>query len=648
MFPKARARLERRLVALIVAITVVPLALLVWLGWRLIQQDRLLEQQQIQQRVEHAADLLVAALQRAIADADRYLGPHLDPLPDGAVAVTFRRQDVEVVPVDRVAFVPIPHPLPEPAAAVFARGEALEFRQRDLTAASASYSELAKSHDPSIRAGALLRLGRTLANAGRPDEALAVYARLVEIEGVAVDTVPVELIARYARCRLLQEIHRDADLRAEADALGQRLRSGRWSLTRSIYALYARDAATWLGASGTALESETLGDAVDALWQAWRSSKTDGEPAAGRKTIEVDDRTLTVSWHASADAYRALVATPRFVESHWLTTLESIGQDQHISFALRDATGKRSLGPAALTTGATALRSAADNGLPWTIVASSLQPAPEHREFQLRQRLLMAGFVVLLSMASVAGYVMVRAVSRELAVVRLQSDFVAAVSHEFRTPLTALRQFTDMLRDRRDLDDAHRRMAYDAQSRATDRLTRLVESLLDFGRMEAGARSYHFELRDCADLVRRVVEEFQPDANVTGHAISLQGQAPGLVEIDDEAMSRAVRNLLDNAVKYSPQPSPIEVALDRRNGHVVISVRDHGIGISPQEQAHIFTKFHRGDQARLKGIKGTGIGLAMVREIVQAHRGSVEVASEPGKGSLFTLVLPVAEPGNPT
>jgi len=647
MFPKARARLERRLVALIVAITVVPLAILVWLGWRLIQQDRLLEQQQVQQRVEHAADLLVAALQRALADADRYLGPRPDPLPDGAVVVTFRHQEVEIVPVDRVAFVPIPHALPEPPTAAFASGEALEFRQRDLTAASSSYSELAKSGDPRIRAGALLRLGRTLANAGRTEEALAAYARLRDIDGVAVDTVPVDLIARYARCRLLEELHRAVELRAEADDLGQRLRSGRWSLTRSIYTLYASDVARWLGASGTALEAETLGDAVDALWQGWRSSKTDGEPAAGRKTVDVEDRTFTVSWQVSPDAYRALVATPRFVESQWLTALESIGQDQHTSFGLRDATGKRSVGPAAVTTSVPALRSAADSGLPWTIVASSVQPAPEHREFQLRQRLLIAGLIVVLAMAAVAGYAIVRAVGRELAVVRLQSDFVAAVSHEFRTPLTALRQFTDMLRDNRNLDDAHRQIAYDAQSRATDRLTRLVESLLDFGRMEAGARSYHFELRDCADLVRRVVEEFQSDANATGHAISLQGHPTGLVEIDDEAMSRAVRNLLDNAVKYSPQPSPIEVGLDRQNGHVTISVRDYGLGISPHEKAHIFTKFHRGDQARLKGIKGTGIGLAMVQEIVHAHRGRVEVTSEPGQGSLFTLVLPVAESGDP-
>ena len=96
-------------------------------------------------------------------------------------------------------------------------------------------------------------------------------------------------------------------------------------------------------------------------------------------------------------------------------------------------------------------------------------------------------------------------------------------------------------------------------------------------------------------------------------------------------------------MKYSPTPSPVEVGLERRNGQVFISVHDHGIGIPAHERAGVFVKFHRGDQARVLGIKGTGIGLAMVDEIVRAHHGHVDVASEPGAGSTFTIVLPVRE-----
>jgi signal transduction histidine kinase len=287
-----------------------------------------------------------------------------------------------------------------------------------------------------------------------------------------------------------------------------------------------------------------------------------------------------------------------------------------------------------------ATRSAAESALPWNIVTASLDPPDEEREFTLRRRLLIAGLVLLVAMALMASYLIVRAVSRELAVARLQSDFVAAVSHEFRTPLTALRQFTDMLREQPVLADDRRRVAYDAQSRATDRLTRLVEALLDFGRMEGGVRHYQFEPRDCMELVRRVVDDFRDEARATGHDVEFRANGDTQVDVDDEAISRAVRNLLNNAVKYSPEPSSVEVRVDRRNGQVFISVHDRGIGIPSHERAKIFTKFHRGEQSRILGIKGTGIGLAMVDEIVRAHHGRVDVDSEPGQGSTFTIVLP--------
>jgi two-component system phosphate regulon sensor histidine kinase PhoR len=258
--------------------------------------------------------------------------------------------------------------------------------------------------------------------------------------------------------------------------------------------------------------------------------------------------------------------------------------------------------------------------------------------------LLIAGFVMLVVMALSASYLIIRAVNRELAVARLQSDFVAAVSHEFRTPLTALRQFTDMLRDNErfapEQGRERRVLCYDAQSRATDRLTRLVESLLDFGRMESGVHRYTFERRDCTEFVKHVVDEFRNEVHPSGYSVEFRGDAAAPVELDSEALGRAVRNLLDNAVKYSPDRRDVEVAVHRSNGHVRIDVQDHGIGIPANERDVIFAKFQRGDQARKRGIKGTGIGLAMAAEIAKAHRGRVEVESEPGEGSTFTIVLP--------
>jgi two-component system phosphate regulon sensor histidine kinase PhoR len=228
-----------------------------------------------------------------------------------------------------------------------------------------------------------------------------------------------------------------------------------------------------------------------------------------------------------------------------------------------------------------------------------------------------------------------------MAVARLQSDFVSAVSHEFRTPLTTLRQFNDLLADDEKLPAEKRRSFHAAQTRATERLHRLVECLLDFGRMEAGRRPYQFQTLDAGALVRDVTEEFRGEVSPQGFSIEC-GPDDGVypVRADPEALERALHNLLDNAAKYSGAARGIEVAVGRDGASVSITVRDHGIGIPPAEQKRIFRKFVRGAAARKQGIPGTGIGLAMVSHIAEAHGGSVVVASAPGEGSTFTIALP--------
>jgi len=642
MFSKGTALPPRSLTALIIGITVVPLATLLWLGWRLLEQDRILESQQARQRVELAADLVVAALQRVLSSSEQRLAAGGDQWPEGTVVVTFRGGLVEAAPRERVAYLPVVKPLREAPDSTFAQGDELEFRKRDQTAAVKVFRELARSPDPAVRAGALLRLARNLFSAGRFHEALAAYASLSEMEGVAISGVPAGLIGRYARCKLLEETKRGTDLRSEAMLLGTGLHTGRWALTAPVYWLYAGDAARWTG-SPRERQAEVFGEAAGALWERWNSMRPGKRAPSGRESLTVDGQTLVVLWQISGGSFRALLAAPGFVKSQWLEAIAPVVKEQRILLGLRDSEGKIVFGTFGTGGALKATRSAAEAALPWSLAAWSIDPPGHGRDFALRRQLLIAGFVLLVSMALVASFLIFRAVSREFAVARLQSDFVAAVSHEFRTPLTALRQFTDMLREHGDLTDDRRRICYEAQSRATDRLTRLVESLLDFGRMEAGARPYVFGRRDCRELVDRVVADFRGEAQAAGYQIEFCGNGSAWIEADGEALSRAIWNLLDNAVKYSPDHRTVEVGLSRGEATVSISVRDRGIGVPAHERAAVFAKFQRGDEARTRGIKGTGIGLAMVEHIVKAHRGRVELESEPGKGSTFTIVLPVEE-----
>ena len=635
------ARPPAQLVALIAAITVVPLVTLLWLGWRLLEQDHLLERQQIRQRVERGADLIVAALQRAIVSDEQRLAGNTMPVPTGAVTVVFREGSIDVSPRDGVAYLPGVARLNEPPAAAFVRGDELEFRRQDQTGAIQAFRELTRSADSSIRTGAWLRLARSLQKAGRPDEALDAYARVADVDDVAVQGVPAGLVARYARCRLLEKQGRLADLRSEAATLETALHAGRWPLTAAVYSLYSVDAARWSGGDPARWrDAEAAAQAVAALWT--RSQIAPATAASSRESIDVDGRSFVIVALRANGVLRALVASPHFVESQWLAPLSSVAAQTHTVFALRDAAGKSVSGAMEANRSDAIARSSSETALPWTVIAASVHPPPEERDFAVRRRLLAAGFILLVLMALLASYLIVRAVSREVAVARLQSDFVSAVSHEFRTPLTSLRQFTEMLRENPAIDDQRRHVAYDALARATDRLMRLVESLLDFGRMQAGAHRYRFEPRDCTEVVRAVVDDFRGESAAAGYVIAFHGNGSAPVDIDEEAVSRAIRNLLDNAVKYSPDPQPIDVDVRRQNGAVAISVADRGIGIPAGEQTAIFSKFQRGEQARTRGIKGTGIGLAMVNEIVRAHQGHVEVASEPGRGSRFTIVLPVS------
>ena len=622
------------LVALIAGITVVPLVILVWLGWRLLEQDVALEQQQTQQRVERAADLIVAALRQKLSAAEQELESGRGPWPDGVLVADFRQEGVRVQ-AGRVAYLPtVPH-LPEASSSVFADGERLEFVGRSPDPAANWFRPLIDSPKRAVAAGALVRLGRTLSKAARFEDAAAAYQRLTTFDDVSVGGVPASLAGTYALGRLLKQQQRQPELHKLGVTLRDDLLNGRWPLPAAVYRLYARDALEWSGAVSRPAGSEVFAEALSTLWLRWNAIPPALRAPSTREIVTVGNDTLTVLTRTVDGASRFMISTPAVVESEWMAAIKPLSRAHHVQV---DAHG------GVAVDGARVRRGAADSGLPWTLMISSLQPPPEQSAFAFRRYSLIAGFALLLAMAALAGYSINRAVNRELTAARMQAEFVATVSHEFRTPLTTLRQFTDMLRDQPALSPERRSAAYEAQSRATERLTRLVESMLDFGRMEAGAHRYRFEARDCTTLVRRIVDEFASVARSSGHAVAFAGSSPAPVDADEEALSTAVRNLLDNAVKYSPQKHAVDVDVQRRNGDVFISVRDHGIGIPGDEQHQIFTKFHRGEQARTRGIKGTGIGLAMVQQIVKAHHGRVEVESSPGAGSTFTIVLPVRKP----
>jgi len=637
----------RSLMVLFFVVMLVPAVTLAVLGLRLLKQDRVLETQRLAELREAAADRVVRSLEQSLAATEQALAGEFNRNPSGltedSLAAILGPESIEAIPPNRLLYYPVAPPAKAPPGQPFREAEDYEFRQQDTERAAGAYRALCSSADAAVRAGALLRLARVSRRAGRRPEALDAYQALARIPSVSIEGSPAGLLARRARCAVLEELGRTADLRQEAKALQQDLRSGRWRLDRPTYLHAAGQVSRWLPSdSGAAPEPEALTAAVEWLWQRWTQAPREELPPAGRQTLAFAGVSLTVLWRSTPDRLVALVAGPGYFERYWRASLGPMLRSARVDVFLTGPGGSLMLGGKLPQNQAKTQRSPSETGLPWGLVVVHSDPQAVLEEFAARRQLLLAGLGVIALLVMAGGYFIWRTIRRELAVAQLQTDFVSAVSHEFRTPLTSLRHISELLLEDDDLPAEKRRSFYQAQGRAAERLHRLVESLLDFARMEAGARPYRFQRLEAGALVQALVEDFREAAGSQGSDLECRVEAGGHpVDADPDAFTRALWNLLDNAVKYSGNAHAILVEVARREGSVAISVRDRGPGIPRSEQKAIFRKFVRGAQARAHGVKGSGIGLAMVRHIVEAHHGVIELLSAAGKGSTFTILLPV-------
>jgi two-component system phosphate regulon sensor histidine kinase PhoR len=233
---------------------------------------------------------------------------------------------------------------------------------------------------------------------------------------------------------------------------------------------------------------------------------------------------------------------------------------------------------------------------------------------------------------------------RERNLSELQADFVSKVSHELRTPLTSIRMFTETLTLRRG-DAATEDRCIEALAKESARLQALIDRLLDWGRMEAGRRVFELRPQSVEAVIDEALAAFEPTRERRGLTLSIE-VGPGLPEVwcDRSAIVDALVNLLSNAYKYGGQPRHIWVGASVHERGVSFSVRDNGKGIARAEHKRIFEKFYRVDDLLSRQQEGSGLGLAIVQHVARAHRGKVEVDSEPGKGSVFSLVIPVRQP----
>lgn len=611
----------RVLSGLFLIVTLGPACGLVFLGLQLVDQDRALAAQRLTEVREQTADVSVASLIQTLAVDEQLLAEgSLAPAMD-ALLVTITADGFSKTTGGILLFEAEAASFPEAAREIFAVGEAEEFVSLRQAAAGVQYRALTKHPNPPVRAAAWMRVGRVERKLNKFDAAIAAYREAAKFSRVNFAGVPADLAARRATCVLLAASNRREELRVTAAALAHDLFAGKWRLDRAQYEAHAAELSHWCSCPRPAAQ-EALTTAALWLVENAPSHRTAGRQAVGP---------VTILWRREGDQLRALVAGADFARRRWIEPVAT-------KYGAHLWIGEGAESPRAIFRGAGA------TGLPWPVSVAVASPESVLSAFATRRRLLLAALALMIILVAGGSYVVVRAVGRELAVARLQADFVSAVSHEFRTPLTALSQAAEGLAENR-VPEGRREAYYATLTRATARLQRLVEQLLDFGRMEAGVTPYRLQIIQAGEVAISVVNEFRQEVERLGYSVELAVPKRCAILADRDAIGTALWNLLDNAVKYSGYSRTVWLEVVPEGDSILFRVRDRGLGIDPSEQRLIFRKFVRGEESKIAGIKGTGLGLAMVTHIINGHNGTITLDSAPGEGSTFTVWLPRATEG---
>ena len=253
--------------------------------------------------------------------------------------------------------------------------------------------------------------------------------------------------------------------------------------------------------------------------------------------------------------------------------------------------------------------------------------------------MLFAGIIVVMLIGII---LMLRAVMHESEISRMKSEFVSNVSHELKTPLALIRMFGETLDSGIVTEEKDKQKFYGIIRKESERLTHLINNVLDFSRMDAGVKEYNFREADLVEVVRSSLEAYKYQISDNGFKIESElPDEPVIQRIDKDAISQVLLNLLNNAVKYSDEEKYILVKVHKDQASALISVTDHGVGITKDQMKKIFDKFYRVSADLTKETRGSGLGLTLAKHIVEAHGGTIEVESVVGKGSMFTVRLPM-------
>jgi signal transduction histidine kinase len=524
------------------------------------------------------------------------------------------------------------------------QGEQQEFGKRDYAKASALYSQALQAAGNSVQAAhARLLLARTLAKSGEKREATAHYRKILAVGWDVTDEQGIPL-SFYAASGLLKTA---ADHRAVQERIQRESRSlHRYSptvayLLRDILLKLADSAPAAIAAAAND-EFQTLGAHIRYVEQALALQRDFPNLGLGRASTSPagNAEPLWVPYDGE-DPWLVSVAPA----SNRLPAIVIAVRAEDVFESLRNAEtlSNPSASQAQLLSDPSAKGEALGANFPGLKVSFPEQDASAlAKQWNPQRAFYLVTLLLVLSITLFAAYLLWRDVRREVRLAEVRSQFVSSVSHELKTPLTAIRMFAETLGMGRATDPKTQAEYLETIVNETERLTRLLNNVLDFSKIEQGKKIYRLEPTCLAEVAQAAARTMQYPLAQQGFRLRVDIEdALPTVRADPDAIEQAILNLLTNAMKYSGESREIDLKLQRHDRHAVIQVTDKGVGIPPAEQSRIFEKFYRVPSAENQRVPGTGLGLTLVQHIARAHGGRVEVQSEPGKGSTFSVHLPL-------
>jgi signal transduction histidine kinase len=525
-------------------------------------------------------------------------------------------------------------------------------KDRNFSAALSGYRRAeSRARGERSKGEALFARGRVLSRMGRKTEAKEIYNRVIQEYSGLRESHGFRLpdLARLALAEQTQETN-PGRARKDLETLAEDLLSATWMIgsggepavcNRVLEALESDSDPNWLSSARSRLEAKTsqLYWAEQVLDQLQTLSNTTGPVFSSDNFFyEVDESVLwsTLAWGENVYAFifevEAIQADLQSVANRLAEQVEEV----EILILHTENTQ---------LSGEYARRSLAPKLPGFSAIAKlgTLDLLTDRQRRRRRQQIVLIGLPVLLFVAG--GVLTSRMIGQEIKIASMKADFAANVSHELRSPITQIRLKGEFLQMGFAEGEQELQDHYDVIVRESERLSRLVDNVLDFAAIESGTKSYSLRPADIGETIRSAVESARYAMETRGLTMELD-VPDGLPVVlhEPEAIQQVLQNLISNAAKYGEKGEWIGIRVQVVHQSLNVAISDRGIGMTDEELGHIFEKFYRSKSPLAQRKKGTGIGLAIVQYIVEAHHASISVKSTPGLGTTFTLHFPIRSP----